>query len=230
MIAKSDAMTDAELAAYRQQVNQMLQHPDKVLPDHGLTEFSLSTFPIEAGVSKLLGLAALPLAVNCSRHKEACSDEELLALVGPHGLYRQVQPVRQYAWGAVYPLARECQSDLLPLKRLLLGDQVSVLHALLDDSYKRYIEFCEVCVLGCWGPQGGGRGGGACRLVGWMVLEGDLGVLWAASSCRQDVESGRLKSLGRQAGRQAVPDAVVFSCCAGAGVCVAAPAGVCGLW
>lgn len=151
VIAKSDAMTDAELAAYRLQVNEMLQHPDKVLPDHGLTDFSLNTFPIEAGVSKLLGLSALPMAVNCSRHKEACSDEGLLALVGPHGLYRQVQPVRQYAWGAVYPLARECQSDLLPLKRLLLGDQVEVLHTLLDDSYRRYVEFCEVCAGGAGG-------------------------------------------------------------------------------
>ena len=32
---------------------------------------------------------------------------------------------------------------MIPLKRLLLGDQVSSVLALLDDSYHRYTMFCE---------------------------------------------------------------------------------------
>jgi septin family protein len=45
------------------------------------------------------------------------------------------QPVRSYQWGCCYPLNRG-HSDLILLKRLLLGDQVESLYAMLDDSYK----------------------------------------------------------------------------------------------
>lgn len=122
----------------------MLQDPAKAVPSTGLQDFSVRTFPMQPSVLKLLGLTQLPMAVNCSRHKEACSDEKLLGMVGPHGTHRPVQPVRHYSWGAaVYPLSREHQSDLIPLKRLLLGDQIGTLQALLDDSYKRYVQFCE---------------------------------------------------------------------------------------
>lgn len=143
VISKADSMTDAELAQYRHDLNHMLQHPEKVIPDHGLNNFTVRTFAIEQSVLKVLGLQQLPVAVNCSRYKEACYDAELLSMVGPFGTSRMVQPVRQYQWGAVYPLARTHHSDLLPLKRLLLGDQVGTLLALLDDSYKRYVTFCE---------------------------------------------------------------------------------------
>lgn len=33
-------------------------------------------------------------------------------------------------------------SDLIVLKRLLLGDRVESLYAMLDDSYSRYVAFC----------------------------------------------------------------------------------------
>jgi hypothetical protein len=39
-------------------------------------------------------------------------------------------------WGAAYALNRE-HSDLLTLKRLLLGDKVDSLYAMLDESYNR---------------------------------------------------------------------------------------------
>lgn len=144
VIAKSDSMTEAELATYRQELTQMLQNPTKAVPKTGLQDFTVRTFPLQHSVLKLLGLQQLPVAVNCSRQKEACSDEKLLSMVGPHGLQRPLQPVRQYSWGAsVYPYAREHQSDLIPLKRLLLGDQIETLQAMLNDSYKRYVDFCE---------------------------------------------------------------------------------------
>lgn len=41
----------------------------------------------------------------------------------------------------MYPLNRS-HSDLIVLKRLLLGDRVESLYAMLDDSYKRYMAFC----------------------------------------------------------------------------------------
>jgi septin family protein len=40
-------------------------------------------------------------------------------------------------WGAAYALNRE-HSDLLTLKRLLLGDKVDSLYAMLDESYNRW--------------------------------------------------------------------------------------------
>lgn len=52
------------------------------------------------------------------------------------------QPVRAYKWGAAYALNRE-HSDLIVLKRLLLGDRVESLYAMLDESYAKYVAFCE---------------------------------------------------------------------------------------
>lgn len=136
-------MTASELAEYRQVVTQMLQQPAKYLPEHGLQQLSVNTFNIDPTVLKALDLQQLPPAVACSRQKEVCSDEELLSMIGPQGLTHQAQPVRQYQWGAVYPFQRECQSDIVPLKRLLLGDQMSSLYVLMIDSYKRYWAFAK---------------------------------------------------------------------------------------
>lgn len=52
------------------------------------------------------------------------------------------QPVREYKWGAAYALNRE-HSDLIILKRLLLGDRVDSLYAMLDESYAKYVAFCD---------------------------------------------------------------------------------------
>jgi septin family protein len=45
------------------------------------------------------------------------------------------QPVRKYKWGTAYSLNRD-HSDLLLLKRLMLGDKVDSLYAMLDESYR----------------------------------------------------------------------------------------------
>jgi septin family protein len=45
------------------------------------------------------------------------------------------QPVRKYKWGTAYSLNRD-HSDLLLLKRLLMGDRVDSLYAMLDESYR----------------------------------------------------------------------------------------------
>lgn len=70
-------------------------------------------------------------------------DASLLSQLGLQANSEKVeQPVRQYKWGQAYALNRE-HSDLIVLKRLLLGDRVDSLYAMLDQSYKRYVEFCE---------------------------------------------------------------------------------------
>ena len=65
--------------------------------------------------------------------------------------------MRKYKWGTAYSLNRE-HSDLLLLKRLLMGDRVDSLYAMLDESY-RCVGVC-VCVCVGGGGYGGGRGGG----------------------------------------------------------------------
>lgn len=77
----------------------------------------------------------------CSRDVEPCDDPAFLKSLGLEGIAKPVQPVRHYKWGAVYPLNRG-HSDLIVLKRLLLGDRVDSLYAMLDESYNRYITFC----------------------------------------------------------------------------------------
>jgi hypothetical protein len=70
-------------------------------------------------------------------------DASLLSQLGLQTTSDKVeQPVRQYKWGQAYALNRE-HSDLIVLKRLLLGDRVDSLYAMLDESYKRYVAFCD---------------------------------------------------------------------------------------
>lgn len=45
------------------------------------------------------------------------------------------QPVRKYKWGTAYALNRD-HSDLLVLKRLMMGDRVDSLYSMLDESYR----------------------------------------------------------------------------------------------
>ena len=49
-------------------------------------------------------------------------------------------PVRRYLWGTCLPLDRD-HSDLIILKQLLFGHKTTGLYDLLDDSWKRAIEF-----------------------------------------------------------------------------------------
>ena len=83
--------------------------------------------------------ALLPIAITSSRDAEIVTDQSLLTAIGLTGPVSQ--PVRRYKWGDCYPLNRE-HSDLILLERLLLGDAVGSLYALLDDSYERYVKFC----------------------------------------------------------------------------------------
>lgn len=143
LISKADAMTEGELADYRQELLAMLNHPAKYVPEVSTSYLEIRGFAFEQRLLSSVGLQQPPFAVICSRHKEACSDEELLAYVGPFGQQQHVQPVRQYSWGAAYPWSRAHHSDLIPLKRLLLGDDLSGLHAMLEDSMKRHRCFCK---------------------------------------------------------------------------------------
>jgi septin family protein len=81
----------------------------------------------------------MPVAVVTSRDFEEINDPGLLTAMGMTGPCSQ--PVRHYKWGDCYPLNRD-HSDLILLKRMLLGDQVESLYAMLDDSYHRYVGFC----------------------------------------------------------------------------------------
>jgi hypothetical protein len=49
-------------------------------------------------------------------------------------------PVRRYLWGTCLPLDRD-HSDLIILKQLLFGHKTTGLYDLLDDSWKRAIDF-----------------------------------------------------------------------------------------
>lgn len=72
----------------------------------------------------------------------------------------------------MYPLNRS-HSDLIVLKRLLLGDRVESLYAMLDDSYSRYMAFCNAfeesgkqlqMVV-----QVGWKSGGCCDVHLWLA-------------------------------------------------------------
>lgn len=69
------------------------------------------------------------------------SDRTLLSQLGL-SQSEVAQPVREYKWGAAYALNRE-HSDLIILKRLLLGDRVDSLYCMLDRSYEKYVAFCD---------------------------------------------------------------------------------------
>jgi hypothetical protein len=144
-------MTEPELAAYRQEVNAMLAQPQAFIASDSSSSSSdggggicrvkaaaaaaleLQLFGIGAEVLSTLDIRQLPMAVMCSRELEPCDDARLLSLVGPDGLSDPHQPVRSYPYGAVHPYE---QSDLIALKRLLLGDQVESIYALAEDSYR----------------------------------------------------------------------------------------------
>jgi hypothetical protein len=70
-------------------------------------------------------------------------DVSLLSQLGLQTNSEKVQqPVRLYKWGQAYALNR-AHSDLIVLKRLLLGDRVDSLYAMLDESYRHYVAFCD---------------------------------------------------------------------------------------
>jgi septin family protein len=141
VIAKADTMTEGELAAYRHEVNAMLAAPSKVVGARHLPALDVSLFGFGEGALAALGgdKGRLPLAVVCSRDSEA---------LGAQAGARQ-QPVRAYRWGSCYPL-NAAHSDLVLLKRLLLGDQVDSMYAMLDDSYRCAHCVC-VCLCDMWG-------------------------------------------------------------------------------
>jgi septin family protein len=141
VIAKADCMTDRELAHYRMEVQSMLQAPNKFTGGRNMPQLDVSVFQFSQAIIEGLAMRSLPLAVSCSRDVEPCEDPAFLQSMGLEGIEKPVQPVRNYKWGAVYPLNRG-HSDLIVLKRLLLGDRVDSLYAMLDESYSRYVQFC----------------------------------------------------------------------------------------
>ncbi|WIA23940.1 hypothetical protein OEZ85_013580 [Tetradesmus obliquus] len=143
VIAKADTMTDKELSSFRSEVRAMLSCPSKYAPSKTLAPLDFNTFGFAPQVLTDLGITpdAMPLALITSNEHESLRDSALAAELGLDQPEVQ-QPVRNYRWGAAYALNRE-HSDLLTLKRLLLGDKVDSLYAMLDESYNRYLNFCQ---------------------------------------------------------------------------------------
>uniref|UniRef100_A0A383WIM5 Septin-type G domain-containing protein n=1 Tax=Tetradesmus obliquus TaxID=3088 RepID=A0A383WIM5_TETOB len=141
VIAKADTMTDKELSAFRSEVRAMLSCPSKYAPSKTLAPLDFNTFGFAPQVLTDLGITpdAMPLALITSNEHESLRDSALAAELGLDQPEVQ-QPVRNYRWGAAYALNRE-HSDLLTLKRLLLGDKVDSLYAMLDESYNRCATF-----------------------------------------------------------------------------------------
>jgi septin family protein len=140
VISKADTMTESELNTYRSEVMAMLQQPGKFVGARNLPPLEVHLFSFAEATLKELGTSAkfLPVAVVCSRDQEPLKDPAFLQSIGlaPEEVGGEAkQPVRNYHWGNCYPLNRG-HSDLIVLKRLLLGDQVESLYAMLDDSYK----------------------------------------------------------------------------------------------
>uniref|UniRef100_A0A383VIX7 Septin-type G domain-containing protein n=2 Tax=Tetradesmus obliquus TaxID=3088 RepID=A0A383VIX7_TETOB len=145
VVAKADTMTDEELATFRQEIRTRLAAPFKYVHSKTLAPLEFNKFAFDECVMSALGLKddMMPLAIITSNKHEPVEDASLLSQLGLHANSEKVeQPVRQYKWGQAYALNRE-HSDLIVLKRLLLGDRVDSLYAMLDQSYKRYVEFCE---------------------------------------------------------------------------------------
>lgn len=139
VISKADTMTEAELNTYRGEVLAMLQQPGKFVGARNLPPLEVNLFKFASDVLKELGTSNknLPVAVVCSRENEPLPDPAFLSSLGlsPEEMGGEAkQPVRSYGWGSCYPLNRG-HSDLILLKRLLLGDQVESLYSMLDDSY-----------------------------------------------------------------------------------------------
>ncbi|WIA23027.1 hypothetical protein OEZ86_009942 [Tetradesmus obliquus] len=145
VVAKADTMTDEELATFRQEIRTRLAAPFKYVHSKTLAPLDFNKFAFDKCVMNALGLKddMMPLAIITSNKHEPVEDASLLSQLGLQANSEKVeQPVRQYKWGQAYALNRE-HSDLIVLKRLLLGDRVDSLYAMLDQSYKRYVEFCE---------------------------------------------------------------------------------------
>eukprot|EP00878_Enallax_costatus_P028674 GHUV01030992.1.p1 GENE.GHUV01030992.1~~GHUV01030992.1.p1 ORF type:complete len:263 (+),score=73.29 GHUV01030992.1:80-868(+) len=143
VISKADTMTDRELALYRAEINNMLANPNKFFVQRNMPVLEINVFNFANAISDSLAIGNLPLAVTCSRDSGPCDNPAFLASLGLEDVAQNPsQPVRQYKWGSVYPLNRG-HSDLIVLKRLLLGDKVESLYSMLDDSYKRYVQFCS---------------------------------------------------------------------------------------
>lgn len=143
VISKADTMTDRELAIYRTEINNMLANPNKFFVQRNMPVLEVSVFNFANAITDSLAVGNLPLAVTCSRESEPCDNPGFLASLGLEEVAQNPsQPVRQYKWGSVYPLNRG-HSDLIVLKRLLLGDKVESLYSMLDDSYSRYVQFCS---------------------------------------------------------------------------------------
>jgi septin family protein len=138
------ALSLRELRSYRAEVLGMLQNPSKVLSGKNLPHLDLSLFSFAESIIGELGMeqTQMPLAIVTSRDHEACADRNFLASLGLEGVHNPTQPVRHYKWGVCYPLNRE-HSDLILLKRLLIGDRVESLYSMLDDSYSRCMTFCQ---------------------------------------------------------------------------------------
>lgn len=89
----------------------------------------------------LAQLSGNQLTLVCALFPLQIADRALLSQLGLSQTEVE-QPVREYKWGSAYALNRE-HSDLIMLKRLLLGDRVDSLYAMLDESYLKYVAFCE---------------------------------------------------------------------------------------
>lgn len=144
VVSKADTMTESELAQYRAEIRDMLSAPAKFAPSRSLPPLSFNGFEWSPEVMSTLGLdpQRMPLALVTSRDCDKVHSPALLSDLGLDPSSGGVsQPVRKYAWGTAYSLHRE-HSDLLLLKRLLMGDRVDSLYAMLDESYNRYTDFC----------------------------------------------------------------------------------------
>lgn len=143
VISKADTMTDSELVLYRAELQSMFSNPNSYFNKRNMPLLEVSVFVFEHSITDSLAMGSTPLAVTCSKDMELCDNPEFLAALGLEcAADNPTQPVRQYKWGAVYPLNRG-HSDLIVLKRLLLGDRVDSLYAMLDESYQRYVQFCS---------------------------------------------------------------------------------------
>jgi len=114
-----------------------LRNPNQGMPSgtKNLPQLEPALFAFTETLLADLGVDSshLPLAVVASRDIEPCPPQ---TLVGVDSLVNPTQPVRSYKWGICYPLNRE-HSDLILIKRLLLGDGNESLYTMLDDAYTR---------------------------------------------------------------------------------------------
>lgn len=129
----------SELRDYRADVLATLRNPNQCMPSGTKNlpqlEPALFRFTETLLADLCVDSSNLPLAVVASRDIESCPPQSLINL-GVDALVNPTQPVRSYKWGTCYPLNRE-HSDLILIKRLLLGDGNESLYTMLDDAYTR---------------------------------------------------------------------------------------------